>query len=198
MRAASAGLIAPRGGDELARVAHDQGRISHADPRCSAGAIAVAAAVARGVRGEPPDPSALCTEMAELTAPYDRPTAELLAELPAWVALPPDEAAVPIAALAPAFGPVWPGISPYVVSSVLWSLYSFLRTPGDYMATICTAIAAGGDVDTTAAMAGAISGAHLGLDAIPADLAACLNDQGTWATRALCDLADRVRALAAL
>jgi ADP-ribosylglycohydrolase len=200
MRAAGAGLIAPRGGAELARVAHDQGRITHADPRCSAGAIAVAAAVARGLRGETPDPTAFCTEMAELAAPFDRRTAELLAELPAWVALHPDQAVAPIAALgsAPEVGAVWPGISPYVVPSVLWSLYSFLRTPGDYMATVCTAIAVGGDVDTTAAMAGAISGAHLGVGAIPVELAACVNDQGTWATQTLSDLADRVRALAAL
>jgi ADP-ribosylglycohydrolase len=200
MRAAGVGLIAPRGSDELARVAHDQGRITHADPRCSAGAIAVAAAVARGVRGQPPEPAAFCSEIAELAAPFDRRTAELFAQLPAWVALHPDEAIAPIAALgsAPQVGPVWPGISPYVVPSVLWSLYSFLRTPGDYMATVCTAIAVGGDVDTTAAMAGAISGAHLGLDAIPTDLAACVNDQGTWRAPALSDLADRVCALAAL
>jgi ADP-ribosylglycohydrolase len=44
---------------------------------------------------------------------------------------------------------------------VLWSLYSFLRSPEDYWETVCTAIAVGGDVDTTAAMAGAVSGAYL-------------------------------------
>jgi hypothetical protein len=52
---------------------------------------------------------------------------------------------------------------------VLWSLYSFLTSPDGYWETICTAIAVGGDVDATAAMAEAMSGAFLGLDAIPDD-----------------------------
>ncbi|HEV8573504.1 MAG TPA: ADP-ribosylglycohydrolase family protein, partial [Dehalococcoidia bacterium] len=73
-----------------------------------------------------------------------------------------------------------PGISPFVTGSVLWSLYAFLHTPTDFGETICTAIAVGGDVDTTAAMAGAISGAYLGLEQLPTDLAFSLSDQGTW------------------
>jgi ADP-ribosylglycohydrolase len=35
------------------------------------------------------------------------------------------------------------------------------------MESICTAIAVGGDVDTTAAMTGAMSGALVGLDRLP-------------------------------
>jgi ADP-ribosylglycohydrolase len=85
----------------------------------------------------------------------------------------------------------WVGISPFVTGSVLWSLYSFLRTPEDYWETICTAITPGGDVDTTAAMAGAISGAHLGLEAIPSDLAHRLTDQGAWGYPELAVLADQ-------
>lgn len=72
------------------------------------------------------------------------------------------------------------GISAYVVGSVLWALYAFLRSPRDYLETIATAIAPGGDVATMAAMAGAISGAHLGLRAIPGELAKPLNDRGSW------------------
>ena len=34
--------------------------------------------------------------------------------------------------------------------------------PDDYWATVCTAIGVGGDTDTMAAIAGAISGARLG------------------------------------
>ena len=83
----------------------------------------------------------------------------------------------------------WRGISPFVTTSVLWSLYSFLRTPEDYWETVCTAIAVGGDVDTTAAMAGAISGAYLGLDAIPLHLARCVTDRGTWGFSELVGLA---------
>ena len=56
---------------------------------------------------------------------------------------------------------------------------------------MCTAIAVGGDVDTTAAMAGAISGAYLGLEAVPSHLAHRLSDQGTWGYNKLAELAHR-------
>jgi ADP-ribosylglycohydrolase len=46
----------------------------------------------------------------------------------------------------------------------------------------------GGDVDTTAAMAGAVSGAYLGLEAIPSRLAHRLTDQGTWGFAELVEL----------
>ena len=82
--------------------------------------------------------------------------------------------------LEPGYSDGWRGISPFVVSSVLWSLYSFLKSPEDYRETVRTAIAVGGDVDTTAAMAGAISAAHLGLGAVPSNLAERLTDQGSW------------------
>jgi ADP-ribosylglycohydrolase len=82
-----------------------------------------------------------------------------------------------------------------VVGSVLWSLYSFLRSPDDYWETIGTAIAVGGDVDTTAAMAGAISGARLGLAQLPEDPAQGLTDQGTWGYSELVELAHECHAL---
>jgi len=64
-----------------------------------------------------------------------------------------------------------------------------LRTPEDYWETICTAIAGGGDVDTTAAMAGALAGAHVGLAGIPADHARRVNDRGAWTSDDLVRLA---------
>jgi len=85
----------------------------------------------------------------------------------------------------------WKGMSGFVISSVLWSLYSFLRTPDDYLETICTAISGGGDTDTTAAMAGAISGAYLGTNAIPSHLTKYLTDRGTWKYDELVELAHK-------
>lgn len=82
-------------------------------------------------------------------------------------------------------------MSPFVGPSVLWSLYACFRSPDDYMETMRTSIAVGGDVDTTAAMAGAISGAYLGLGALPMDLAQRVTDQGAWGYAELVDLADR-------
>lgn len=47
------------------------------------------------------------------------------------------------------------------------AIAAFLRHPTDPIATITTAICLGGDTDTIAAMAGAMSGAHAGASAFP-------------------------------
>ena len=79
--------------------------------------------------------------------------------------------------------------------SVVWSLYAFLRTPDDYWATVCTAIGVGGDTDTLAAIAGAISGARLGPRALPDELVGRLNDRGEWGRDPLIELAHRAARL---
>ena len=116
-----------------------------------------------------------------------------------WLKLAPDDAGPVIAEAGsqPGLSDRWDGISPFVTSSVIWSLYSFLRSPKSFWETICTAIAVGGDVDTTAAMAGAISGALNGLSAVPAPLAERLNDQRRWGYDALVGLAERAFAVKA-
>ncbi|MBC7545666.1 MAG: ADP-ribosylglycohydrolase family protein [Candidatus Sericytochromatia bacterium] len=125
-------------------------------------------------------------------APVGGTFAGSIRQLPEWVQLRPDAAFERIsqAGGGPGNDGGWHGISPFVVPSVLWSLYAFLRSPDDYWQTICTAIAVGGDVDTTAAMAGAISGARVGLTGLPDRLAPMLNDQGKWGYEALIALAD--------
>ena len=68
------------------------------------------------------------------------------------------------------------GIPALAEPTVLASLYAFLRSPNDYVATIDFALRIGGDVDTIAAIAGAMSGTHNGVDAIPGHLAAGVKD----------------------
>jgi ADP-ribosylglycohydrolase len=91
----------------------------------------------------------------------------------------------------------WQGISAFVTPSLLWSLYAFLRSPDDYWETICTAIGVGGDTDTMAAIAGAISGARSGVEGLPPDLVAQVNDRGEWGSEALAGLARSCAAIAA-
>ncbi len=131
--------------------------------------------------------------LSELTVRVHAPFADALISLSGWVALPPEQAVAHISrvGLERKLDEGWGEITPFVMPSVLWSLYAFLRSPEDYWQTIRTAIAVGGDVDTTAAMAGAISGAHLGLGAIPRKLARRLTDRGTWGLAELVDLADK-------
>jgi ADP-ribosylglycohydrolase len=197
MRAGPIGLLFFDDPEEMVRAAHDQGRITHRDPRCSAGAVAIAGAVALAVWGEEVESERFLHQLAEWAAPFERSVADALRQLAEWMPLPPEEAATRVSGIG--HNPDYPdevrGISPFVTTSVLWSLYSFLRSPEDYWGTICTAIAVGGDVDTTAAMAGAISGAYLGLDSIPGRWARYVTDRGIWGYDELVELAHRCHQL---
>ena len=118
--------------------------------------------------------------------------ADYLIQLKDWIKLPVDQALAHIAPLGdpPSSLDDWEGISPWIVPSILWPLYAFLSSPDDYRTTICTAIAGGGDTDTTAAMAGAISGAFLGLDAVPHLVAQHITDTGKWGYEPMLCLSD--------
>jgi ADP-ribosylglycohydrolase len=195
MRAAPIGLFFFDNPQALIQAAQDQGRITHKDPRCSAGAVAISGAVAIVLQNKQIDKERLILSLSDWTGAIDTNFASELRKLTQWFSLPPQEAVLFIsrAGMDPEYieEDGWQGITPFVISSVLWSLYSFIRTPDDYWQTICTAISAGGDVDTTAAMAGAISGAYLGLSAIPSAPAHQLTDRGTWKFDELVDLAHK-------
>jgi len=53
--------------------------------------------------------------------------------------------------------------------SVPTAVYCFLKHYWSYKETVAYAVSLGGDTDTIAAMAGAIAGAYLGIEAIPSD-----------------------------
>ncbi len=191
MRAGPVGLIFFGDPQGLVAAAVDQSLITHLDSRCSAGAVAVAGAVSLALNTGPIEAGSFLGDLEGLTGPVDRSFSGLLPLLAGWLELPPDEAAQKIAAAgldAPPRG--GRGITPFVTGSVLWSLYAFLRFPDDYWSAVCTAIAAGGDTDTTAAMTGAISGARLGLEGIPPMLAMQVSDRGTWEYEELVGLAE--------
>jgi ADP-ribosylglycohydrolase len=174
----------------ICRAAREQSRVTHLDPRCAAGAVTVACAVSITGRREPIDKVGFLAEIAECALADDRSVAEAIGGLGVWVSLVPAAAArhVHDSGLDPAH-PRWQGISAFVTPSVLWSLYAFLRSPDDYWETICTAIGVGGDTDTMAAIAGAISGARVGLAGLPGHLLGYLTDQGEWGADELVELA---------
>lgn len=195
MRAAPIGLFFFDNPQMLIQAAHAQGRITHKDPRCSAGAVAISGAVALLLQGKLINPESFISSLADWVVAIEPDFATELFKLKKWILIPPEEAVSFISRAGLDADYIdedgWQGISPFVISSVLWSLYSFLRTPNDYWETICTAIAVGGDVDTTAAMAGAISGAYLGIGAVPSHLTNYLTDRGTWKFDELVELAHK-------
>jgi ADP-ribosylglycohydrolase len=189
MRAGPLGLLLSNR-HAVCSAAREQSRVTHLDPRCAAGAVVVACAVSIAALREPIETVGFLVEISECAKRDDASVAEAIRGLAEWLPLPPEAAAQQVheRGLDPAH-PRWQGISAFVTPSVLWSLYAFLRSPDDYWETICTAIGVGGDTDTMAAIAGAISGARVGVAALPRELLEYLTDQGEWGADALADLA---------
>jgi poly(ADP-ribose) glycohydrolase ARH3 len=75
--------------------------------------------------------------------------------------------------------------------AVPMALYCFLRHPHSYAEVIHQAVFIGGDTDTIASMAGALSGALLGRQAIPEHWLLAVRDE-RYSTAVIADLADRL------
>jgi poly(ADP-ribose) glycohydrolase ARH3 len=82
------------------------------------------------------------------------------------------------------------GQSVAVQESMPFAIYSFVRCPGSFEDCLDCAIMHGGDRDTLGAMAGAISGAYLGVESIPSGWRTKLENGQTIEKLAL-ELAER-------
>ena len=191
MRAAPLGILFAGDPAAARTAAREQSRITHLDPRCAAGAVAVAGAALLATAPGPLDPREVLRLLSIWVAAEDASVGRAVAGVEAWLPLEPSAAAARLRAegLDPGHVSPWLGISAFLTPSVAWSLYAFLRTPDDYWTTVCTAIAVGGDTDTMGAIAGALAGARLGPDALPADLVGRLTDRGGWGASDLAQLA---------
>lgn len=198
MRAGPLGLIFARDPRALTRAAVDQARVTHHDSRAIAGAVAEAWAVAIGSRREAIKPDLFLREISTAVEPVDLGFARTVLEIQEWMELPPDKAVTGLEAqgLEPEALTGRHGISSFVVSSVCWTLYAFLRSPDCYWDAIRVAIQVGGDTDTLGAMTGAISGARLGIVGLPSVLVQKLTDGGNWSSDQLAELARRIHQLA--
>jgi ADP-ribosylglycohydrolase len=187
MRVAPLGILLADDPPRLIEAAVEQCLVTHLDPRCAGGAVAIAGAAALASRPGSLDAPSLLQELAGMVATVDSGMAGAVVAVAAWLHLPPANARERLqqAALDPGEGPEWRGISTHVVPSVAWSLYAALRSPDDYWTAVRTAIEAGGDTDTMAAMAGGIVGGRVGISGLPATLLARLTDRGRWQADAL-------------
>lgn len=198
MRAAPVGMMHVADNEMLSKVARDQGWITHHDPRCMAGSVAIAKATALALQAKRIDRAEFIESVASAMESHHEHFAELVRRLPKWLDLVPERAVAHInmASYSGEEDHFWPGISPFVVPSVLWSLYAFLREPDSYWDALHVAVAVGGDTDTLGAMTGAVSGAFLGVDSLPPGLVHLVNDRGHWGYDELRALATRCHALA--
>jgi ADP-ribosylglycohydrolase len=152
--------------------------ITHDNPDAVAGAQSVAYAVARAVRGDLVTHDLIADTAAFIGAGAvaDR---LLMASHFLDAGMEIDEALARL------------GTSGYVAETVSSAFFSFLRTPDDFEETVSRAVGGGLDADTTGAIAGALSGAFNGLDAIPTRWR-----EGVEASSEILDLAARIFALA--
>lgn len=187
MRAAPFGLWDFDDPDRLIEHTTAASRITHNDATAIAGAIAIASAVAYNLTHRDVILGEFIDFVGAATRRVDRAFADHLNSLPRWLSLREDLAIGEISATGSA-GPYresHDGISPFVLPSVLIALYYFLRAPHDYGAAVRGCLFAGGDVDTTAAMAGSVSGALNGEGALPPKLVEALTNSAE--IRALAD-----------
>ncbi|HEX6104440.1 MAG TPA: ADP-ribosylglycohydrolase family protein [Gemmatimonadales bacterium] len=198
MRVAPIGVLYDGQESRWRECALEQSRVTHGDPRCAAAAVVVAGAARLAGRPGRLEPGAFLDQLAGWAEAEDAGMARAVCGLGAWQALSPAAAAARLHASGLCAAPTgaWRGVSPYVVPSVLWSLYAFLRSPDDWWEAVCTAVEIGGDTDTMAAMTGAIAGARNGPSALPGALLAALTDRGRWGAEALARLALRCAAVA--
>jgi ADP-ribosylglycohydrolase len=168
MRASPAGLWNHDNMDQLKKDSCDQSIVTHKDPRAQAGAAACAWAVAKNMQGPEIDPEGYSKELSDYIRDIHNEFADHILRIPGWLDMNEDKAKIEIAC-AGWIDPLQPldFITPFVIPTVLAALYYFLKTPDDFSACLESVIRAGGDVDTTGAIVGAVSGAYNGIDGIP-------------------------------
>ncbi len=180
MRAGPLGALYAGDPVRLAAIARDQALVTHRDRRAVAGAVAIAGAVALACRPGRVVPRVLLGELRAWVLPIDRSVGDAVGAVEDWLGEPVPGAAARLAGFSEAVAHPGAGVPPFVLPTVAWSLSAFLRSPDDHWETLCTAIEVGGDTDTMAAMAGSMSGAHLGPGCLPEPLLDRLTDAGVW------------------
>lgn len=155
MRIAPVGLLRARDLEGLRRDVRDCGVITHRNDEAIDGAYAVAWAVARAAAGEL-DTETILLEILDQLQPSR--VSDGLSECARLLEIgEPPLTALPELSLGGA-----------AFETVPAAFYCFLRTPGDLQETLVSSIVAGGDTDTRAAIAGAMTGAYNGRERIPA------------------------------
>jgi ADP-ribosylglycohydrolase len=188
----SRGVVVGLWGEESpSRLAHDAAVLTvltHKDPGCAAAAAAVGRAVQLGMMSERLDPQQFCDELSKAAAGCDRELADEVYYLPRVLGWEPERAlpalrkiGVPPAQLES------PGLPSHVAPVLLTALYAALKVPHDFREAMAMVLRCGGESDVSAAVCGAMMGASLGCEAIPARL----RKQVLYA-EALVDAADRL------
>ena len=175
--------IALHTGGELLRVgqlARHSALVTHTHPAAVDGAVAQATAIALALRAPAVGPLDGGAFLAAIVAAVG--DGEVVGALRSLSDLVESDEAPPPAAVAARTGT---GVA--AAESVPAAIAAFLVRPNSFVETVRFAISLGGDTDTIASMAGAVAGARLGEQAVPARWR-----QRTEAASLLVELADRL------
>lgn len=154
MRAATIGYYYRNDPQRLREVAHATGICTHGHPAADAACIATACIVRLILEGKPLD--RLIDGVLEFTAGISNELDEAILKVKECLAWPDEEKALSY------LGKGWIG-----EEAVALALYCFLRYADHYRAVVVRGATTNGDSDSIACIAGAFSGARLGIDGIP-------------------------------
>lgn len=146
--------------------------ITHKDPTCAGAAAALARAIALGLSDEPRSPIELCAELATTASVSDPALGDELRHLPRVLSWEVERALSQLRRVGVRAAELHDveGLPAHVTPVLLTALYAALKVPHDFRAALGLVLRCGGEADIAAAVCGAVMGAHLGTDAIPARL----------------------------
>jgi len=154
MRVAPIGYFYQHDPEKLKQVARASGICTHGHRTAVAASIGAAYLVKLALDGIEPD--RMIPETLSFTAGISREFDTALSKVSECLDWPNEEDALKH------LGEGWIG-----EEAVALALYCFLKYPGDYTKTVLRGANTNGDSDSVACIAGGISGAYLGIDAIP-------------------------------
>ncbi len=189
--AVNSGIFGLLFNNDLIDITSTYSMITHMSSKCAAGSVCIASFVLMASVNQTIQPENFLNKAAECVSKIDTEFAQNILILKKVINLPADHAFVMIKSIKNG----WEDnnkINSDVVVSVLWSIYCFLKHPNNFMDCINEALLVGGNVHSTAAMAGSMSGAFLGIDAIPKQFLERLNDDSKWNGVDLYNLSSKV------
>ena len=156
MRAATIGYYYQHDPEKLREIAHATGICTHGHPTADAACIATAYLVKLILDGE--SPRGLVSRVLEFTAGISDEFDEAILKVTKCFEWSDEEKALPYV------GEGWVG-----EEAVALALYCLLRYPDNYKSAVLRGANTNGDSDSIACIAGAFSGARIGIDGIPPD-----------------------------
>ena len=156
MRAAPIGFFYQHDSARLRDIAHAAGICTHSHPTADAACIGAAYAVKHALDNSPPD--RMLAELLAFTAGISTEFEQAILKVEEVLDWDDEEKALKH------LSEGWLG-----EEALALALYCFLRSPDNYVATVLRGANTNGDSDSVACIAGSISGAYLGVRAIPAE-----------------------------